>query len=102
MNQVPGASNLFAANDNYFGGVPKVRTVTVLFGLDDTARAQRVRSGEVDSAPLPATLARQFDKASGFRVISDRSADYRAITMPMRSRSSRWVACWTRPSVTAS
>jgi peptide/nickel transport system substrate-binding protein len=75
---------VLAANDNYFGGVPKVRTVTVLFGPDDTARAQRVRSGEVDSAPLPATLARQFDKVSGFKVISDRSSDYRAITMPMR------------------
>ncbi|MFD1147448.1 ABC transporter substrate-binding protein [Saccharothrix hoggarensis] len=77
-----GDRMVLEANTAYFGGEPKIRKVTVVFVPDDNTRAQRMQAGEFDGAVLPPRLAASFGSANGLRVITHRSADLRAVTLP--------------------
>lgn len=77
-----GDRMVLTANDRYWGGAPKVRTITAVFAGDDNTRAQRLRAGEFDGASLPPALADTMRDLAGYRVVHHRTADYRTITMP--------------------
>jgi peptide/nickel transport system substrate-binding protein len=77
-----GERMTLTANMSYFDGPPRVTTVTVAFVKDDAARATLVRESKVDGAVLPPALAREFDNADPFTVITQRSADLRAVQLP--------------------
>jgi peptide/nickel transport system substrate-binding protein len=76
-----GTSMRFTANEAYFGGVPAVREIEIVFAVDDNTRAQRLRAGEFDGTVLPPALAETF-AGSGYTVLHHPSADYRAVTLP--------------------
>lgn len=79
-----GDRMVLTANDDYWGGRPAVRTITVVFAGDDNTRAQRLRAGEFDGASLPPALADTMRDLDGYRVAHHRTADYRAVTLPTR------------------
>ncbi|MCC8248441.1 ABC transporter substrate-binding protein [Saccharothrix luteola] len=77
-----GDRMVLEANASYFGGEPKIRKLTVVFVPDDNTRAQRMQAGEFDGTALPPRLAASFSAANGMRLITHRSADLRAVTLP--------------------
>ncbi|WP_223199048.1 ABC transporter substrate-binding protein [Solihabitans fulvus] len=80
-----GEQLVLQANDSYFDGAPKIKKITVIFAGADSARAQRMQAGEFDGTMLPPTLAKNFDKATGMRVISQRSAEYQTVELPTKN-----------------
>lgn len=70
------------ANEDYFGGAPKIKKVTVVFVTDDNQRARRMQDGEFDGTVLPPKLAETFSGKSNLLVQYHRSADYRAVALP--------------------
>jgi peptide/nickel transport system substrate-binding protein len=80
-----GKQLVLAANPHYpaaLGGPPKVKKVTVVFDSDDADRASRLRAGKLDGAALAPSQAATFARSDAFTVLTDHSADLRAITMP--------------------
>jgi peptide/nickel transport system substrate-binding protein len=78
----PGERMVLAANGSYFDGPPAVRKVTVLFSRDDATRANRTLAGDIDGAPVAAAQAKDLPKTGGYQVISQRSAEFRAVSLP--------------------
>jgi peptide/nickel transport system substrate-binding protein len=76
-----GTSMRLEANDRYFGGAPAVRTLDLVFAIDDNTRAQRLKAGEFDGTVLPPALADTF-AGSGYTVLHHPTADYRTVTLP--------------------
>lgn len=78
-----GQNLVLTDNPKYsLGPQPKVKRVTVQFVADDATRAQRLRAGKLDGAALSPTQAAQFARSDAFTVLTDPSADLRAITLP--------------------
>lgn len=77
-----GQRMVLESNPSHFGGEPKIRKLTVVFVPDDNTRAQRMQAGEFDGAELPPRLAASFGNANGMRVVTHRSADLQAVTLP--------------------
>lgn len=77
-----GDRMVLEANTGHSGGTPAIKKLTVVFVPDDNSRAQRMQSGEFDGTTLPPRLATVFASTSGMKVISHRSADFRAISLP--------------------
>jgi peptide/nickel transport system substrate-binding protein len=80
-----GSRMVLAANPRYaaaFGGPPKVKKVTVLFVPNDTDRVRDLRDGKLDGAAVAPTQAAGFAKSDAFTVLTDTSADLRAIQLP--------------------
>ncbi|WP_073949807.1 ABC transporter substrate-binding protein [Streptomyces kebangsaanensis] len=81
-----GEKLVFKANPGYWGGVPKVKKVTMAIVKDDDVRATRLRSGDLDGAVLPPNLAATF-RGDGARTAYDaKSYDFRAVTLPQENR----------------
>ena len=76
----PQEQLMFTANENYYGGVPEIKNVTVVFMSEDAALAA-VQAGQVDVAYTVATLA--TTKVKGYNVESITSADNRGFTLPV-------------------
>jgi peptide/nickel transport system substrate-binding protein len=81
----PGDKLTLTANPRYWAGTPKNAKVVVAFVPDDNARAQRVRTGEVDAAELPPKLATTFTDTKGLKVVKASSADYRGVMLPTKN-----------------
>ncbi|OLT48119.1 ABC transporter substrate-binding protein [Cellulosimicrobium sp. CUA-896] len=77
-----GDSLTLEARDDWWGGTAQVTTIHLVFVPDETARAQRVRSGEVDGAQLSPLTAGSLDGTGGIEVVTNPSADFRAISLP--------------------
>ncbi|MCM1102419.1 MAG: ABC transporter substrate-binding protein [Clostridium sp.] len=77
---------LFTANEDYYGGVPAIRNVTVVFMSEDAALAA-VQAGEVDVAYSTATLG--TTSVDGYHVEAIPSADNRGFTLPMEPNEGR-------------
>jgi peptide/nickel transport system substrate-binding protein len=80
-----GSQLVLAANPLYpsaLGGPPKVRRVVVQFVPGDTDRAAKLRAGKLDGAALAPAQAAAFAKSDAFSVLTDHSADLRAIQLP--------------------
>lgn len=73
---------IFEANENYWGGAPSVKRLTLLYVPDDNTRAQRTAAGELDGTSLPPLLAATFDGRAGMSVRANTSADWRGVSMP--------------------
>ncbi|MEY8043282.1 ABC transporter substrate-binding protein [Saccharopolyspora cebuensis] len=76
-----GDQMTWRANEDYWGGAPAIKDVTVAFAEDDNTRAQRLRSGEFDGTVLPPVLAESVGR-DGYRTVYHETADYRAIALP--------------------
>ncbi|MBB5955767.1 peptide/nickel transport system substrate-binding protein [Saccharothrix tamanrassetensis] len=77
-----GDRMVLESNPAHFAGEPAIRKLTVVFVPDDNTRAQRMQAGEFDGAELPPRLAEPFGGTSGMRVVTHRSTDLRAVTLP--------------------
>lgn len=73
---------VFEANDTYWGGVPEISPLTVVYIPDDNARAQRMAAGEIAGTNLPPRLAATFEGREGTTVTANTSADWRAVSLP--------------------
>lgn len=71
---------VFTANENYYGGAPAIKNVTVVFMSEDAALAA-VQAGEVDVAYSSATLG--TTEVKGYHVEAITSADNRGFTLPV-------------------
>lgn len=77
---------ILQANENYYGGTPAIKNVTIVF-MDEDAALAAVRAGQVDAACSAATLAKS--NIEGYRVISLPSTDNRGLTLPMSPAEGR-------------
>lgn len=71
---------MFTANENYYGGAPAIKIVTIVFMSEDAALAA-VQAGQVDAAYSTATLGKT--EVPGYRVEALLSADNRGFTLPV-------------------
>ena len=71
---------IFTANEDYYGGVPAIKDVTVVFMSEDAALAA-VQAGQVDVAYSTATLG--TTEVEGYHVEAITSADNRGFTLPV-------------------
>jgi len=76
----PQEQIMFTANENYYGGAPAIKDVTVVFMSEDAALAA-VQAGQVDVAYSTATLGNTV--VNGYHVESVTSADNRGFTLPV-------------------
>ena len=76
----PQEQLIFTANENYYGGEPAIKNVTVVFMSEDAALAA-VQAGLVDVAYSSATLGTTV--VPGYTVERVKSADNRGFTLPM-------------------
>ncbi len=76
----PQEQIVFEANEDYYGGTPAIRRVTIVFMSEDAALAA-VQAGQVDVAYSTATLGTA--EAEGYHVEAIPSADNRGFTLPM-------------------
>lgn len=74
-----GQQVIFEANPDYYGEVPKMKKVTVLFMEEDAAFAA-VKSGQVDLAYTAASYADQT--AQGFNLLACETVDNRGFNLP--------------------
>ena len=71
---------IFTANEDYYGGTPAIKNVTVVFMSEDAALAA-VQAGKVDVAYSTATLG--TTNVAGYHVEAITSADNRGFTLPV-------------------
>lgn len=76
----PQEQLLFTANEDYYGIVPAIKNVTVVFMSEDAALAA-VQAGEVDVAYSTATLGTA--EVAGYHIEAITSADNRGFTLPV-------------------
>ena len=76
----PQEQIVFTANEDYYGGVPAIQNVTVVFMSEDAALAA-VQAGKVDVAYSTATLGAA--QVNGYHVEAITSADNRGFTLPV-------------------
>lgn len=72
----------FEANQSYRGGKPQVQQLIIRHVADDNARMQQVMTGQVDGASLPPRLAESLKGKDGVTLLSVKSADWRAVSLP--------------------
>lgn len=77
-----GEKLTFKANQDYWGGAPKVKKLTMAIIADDDVRATRLRSGDLDGATLPPNLAATFKGDAGKKTHRATSYDFRAVSLP--------------------
>lgn len=71
---------ILRANENYYGGAPAIKNVTIVF-MDEDAALAAVKAGQVDVACTAATLATTV--VEGYHVEAVDSADNRGFTLPV-------------------
>ena len=77
-----GSQLVLAANPGYpavLGGPPKVRKVVVQFVRNDADRVTKLKAGHLDGAAVAPSQAAQFAHSDAFSVLTDHSADLRAV-----------------------
>ena len=68
------------ANENYYGEIPAIKNVIIVFMGEDAALAA-VQAGQVDAAITSATLA--VNQVSGYHIERIATADCRGFTLPV-------------------
>ena len=76
----PGEQIILEANPDYYGDVPAIERVVLVF-MDADAALAAVRAGQVDVALTSATLADQ--EIEGYRLVAVTSMDNRGLTLPV-------------------
>lgn len=82
----PQEQIIFTANEDYYGDIPSIKNVTVVFMSEDAALAA-VQAGVVDVAYSTATLGNI--KVDGYHVEAITSADNRGFTLPLSPREGK-------------
>lgn len=82
----PQEQLILEANEDYYGTVPSIKDVTIVFMTEDAAFAA-VQSGQVDVALTAATLA--GTEIDGYHVERVTSVDNRGFTLPMLPEEGR-------------
>lgn len=77
---------MFTANENYYGGEPAIKNVTIVFMSEDAALAA-VQAGQLDVAYSSATLGTTI--VGGYHVEAITSADNRGFTLPVLPNEGR-------------
>jgi len=77
-----GKQLVLGLNKYYYGVPPKVVKITVAFVPDDATRIQRLQNGGFDGIEVPPSEAVAVAKFDGVKVITEDTADYRAVTLP--------------------
>ena len=80
-----GKQLVLGLNKNYYGVPPKVVKVTVVFVPDDATRIDRMKAGDFDGIEVPPQQAVAVAKFDGVKVITEDTADYRAVSLPAGS-----------------
>ena len=75
-----GEQLMLEANENYYGTVPSIKKVTLVF-MDEDAAFAAAKSGAVDVALTSATLA--TTEIAGYSVQAVTTVDNRGLTLPM-------------------
>lgn len=73
---------VFEANEDYWGGAPEMKQLTLLHVADDNTRAQRMAAGDIDGTNLPPLLAQTLDRRDSVSATANISADWRGISLP--------------------
>lgn len=76
----PQEQLILEANEDYYGTIPSIKNVTIVFMTEDAAFAA-VQAGQVDVALTAATLA--GTEISGYHIARVASVDNRGFTLPM-------------------
>ncbi len=74
-----GQQLIVEANDDYYGGRPKIDKVTFLF-MEEDARFAAAKAGDIDVVAVPATLATQ--DIAGMDLVAVESIDNRGLMFP--------------------
>lgn len=77
---MPQEQILFQVNETYYGDIPAIKNVTVVFMSEDAALAA-VLAGEVDASYSTATLG--TTEVDGYHIEAIPSADNRGFTLPV-------------------
>lgn len=77
---MPQEQILFQVNETYYGDIPAIKNVTVVFMSEDAALAA-VLAGEVDASYATATLG--TTEVDGYHIEAIPSADNRGFTLPV-------------------
>lgn len=73
----------FTARTDGWHPTPEVSKLTIVSVPDDTARAQRLTSGQIMGAQLTPSIAVTFDGKQGFEIASNKTVDWRGLTLPV-------------------
>lgn len=84
-----GEALVLRANERYHRGRPEIGTVRILFGLSDAERLDLARKGELDGAAVPPNRLSQEAVPDDFEVFTQRSAEFRAISLPATNAVTR-------------
>lgn len=74
-----GQQIIMTANENYYGKVPEIKKVTILF-MDEDAAFSAAKAGELDVAMTNSNFADQ--EIYGMELVSIKSIDNRGLTLP--------------------
>ena len=74
-----GQQIIMEANENYYGKVPEIKKITILF-MDEDAAFAAAKAGEIDVAMTNSNFADQEIK--GMNLVSLKSIDNRGLTLP--------------------
>jgi peptide/nickel transport system substrate-binding protein len=81
-----GQQVILEANPDYYGQKPYFKKITMLFMAGDAAFAA-AKSGQVDVAEIPSSLANQ--KVDGMKIVSLESIDARGICFPVNPNTGK-------------
>lgn len=82
MTDNTGDTITLTTRDNYWGDAPNVTELVLTSIADDSARAQRVISGDLHGATIPPSVARGLSNTNGVTVEVASTADWRGISLP--------------------
>ena len=74
-----GQSITLVANEEYWGGAPKIGTVIFKIVPDDNAKALQLQSGEINLSQITPKDTKEFEGADGFTIYHMKTSDYRGI-----------------------
>ncbi|MFI9385518.1 ABC transporter substrate-binding protein [Kutzneria sp. NPDC052558] len=77
-----GKQLVLGLNKHYYGLPPKIVKMTVVFVPDDTSRIARMKAGDFDGIEVPQQQAVAVAKFDNVRMVTEDSADYRAVSLP--------------------
>lgn len=77
-----GKQLVLGLNKHFYGVPPKIVKMTVVFAPDDASRIDRMKAGGFDGIEVPQQEAVALAKFDNVKVITEDSADYRAVSLP--------------------